>query len=344
VIDADQVRAALSPPAALDHFGVRYQRRGDELRTKHCPTCGPRSREAVAINVATGMWADHAHGCRGDLFALVAGYAGVDAARDFRRVLELAASIAGLSSAEVDPEMARRIEERNRVEAARRARDHAERQAAIATMPGRWAQLERRSLIGERYLAGRGLAPAELRQRGDVVRFRADGAPAVALRDLATGEIVGIQYRQLAGEPKLIAERGSQVAGSALLGKVGDVAPDGVDVAILVEGLADTLAAVLAFPGCAVLGAPGWTQLEAVAAAVAPHVLAARGALLITVDDDDQGVEGASAAARAAQAAGLNLASTGAAGSVSFVELGTFHDLADAYAAGWRWTWLEVTA
>ena len=179
------------------------------------------------------------------------------------------------------------------------------------------------------------------------MRFAPSGDPAVALRDLATGVVAGIQYRTLAGEPKLRAERGSQLAGSALFGRVADLDPEGADVAIIVEGLADTLAAVLAFPGCAVLGAPGWAQLEAVAGAVAPRVAAVRGWLLVTVDDDEKGIEGASAAVVAAARAGLGIArpeaGAGSAGSVRLVELGAHHDLADAYAAGWRWAWPEMT-
>jgi hypothetical protein len=75
-----------------------------------------------------------------------------------------------------------------------------------------------------------------------------------------------------------------------------------------------------------------------VAAAIAPRLVAARGWLLVTVDDDEQGVAGAGDAMRAAVDAGLELGR-----SVRAIELGAHHDLADAWAAGWRWTWPCVT-
>jgi hypothetical protein len=115
-------------------------------------------------------------------------------------------------------------------------------------------------------------------------------------------------------------------------------------VAILVEGLADTLAAVLAYPGCAVYGAPGWSQLAAVAAAVAPRVREVRGWLLVVpqLDADDQGARGAAQAIHAAVRAGLAFAPDAGldgAGTVRLVDLGEHRDLADAWRAGWRPQW-----
>jgi hypothetical protein len=115
---------------------------------------------------------------------------------------------------------------------------------------------------------------------------------------------------------------------------VTEIDPEGVDVAVLVEGVTDSLAALLAFPGCAVVGANGWRMMPRVAAAIAPRLVAERGWLLVAVDDDEQGVAGAGDAMRAAVAAGLELEV-----SVRAIELGAHHDLADAWRAGWRWTW-----
>jgi hypothetical protein len=242
-IDSERVRSTLTPARMLDYNGIQYQRRGDELRTRQCPTCGQRTRDSVAINARTGAWSCHAHGCKGGIFALVAGYAGLDVVRHYPHVVELGARIAGFS---VDGgwcrDFDRKLAERCRADAARGARIDSERKAALATMPARWEALHRRSFIGESYLEKHGNDPAELRHRGDVVRYSPSGDPAVALRDLATGAIVGIQYRCLGGDRKPTSEKGSRVAGSALLGRVADIDPDGVDVAILVEGLADTFA------------------------------------------------------------------------------------------------------
>ena len=333
----------------LDHHGIKYARRGNELRTSVCPACGQRSRDCVAINVATGVWSCHAHGCKGDLFAEVAGYAGLDIKRDYPAVLKLAAQIAGMSpGGEPDPELERKLAERRRADAERAARVEAERQASIAAMPARWDGLDRRSLVGERYLVGRGIDATELRNRGDVVRFSPSGDPAVALRDLESGAIVGIQYRTLHGESKLRAERWSQLAGSALFGRLTDIDPEGVDVAIVVEGLADTLVGCLAFPGCAVYGAPGAGQMARIAAAVAPRIVAARGWLLLAADNDDAGIGNASDAIVEAVRAGLRLAEPDAgidgASTIRLIDIGEHHDLADAFAAGWRYQWPKAVA
>lgn len=340
MIANEQILAELRPAAVPEHYGIKFKICGDELRTRHCPACGQRSTDAVAINVDSGLWCCHVCGARGDVFALVAGYAGLDARRDFVKVKELAAQIAGISSAASDPDLVRRLAERRRQEELRRVQEQAERAAAVASMPARWEALDRRSLVGERYLEGRGLDPSELRH---VVRFSPQGDPALALRDLETGTVTGIQYRKLHGEPKLISEKGSRIAGSALHGKLTDIDPDGVDVAVIVEGLADTLAAALAFPGCAIYGAPGAGQMARIAAAVAPRVAAARGWLLMTVDADSTGIAAGSDAIVEAVRGGLRLADGDAgldgAGTIRLIDLGDHHDLADAYAAGWRYTW-----
>lgn len=342
-LDAEHVHAALveNVPHVLELSGIEYRGRG-ELRTQHCPACGPRSGLHVCISADTGRWMCHAHGCKGNIFSLVAGYAGLDVRTEFRRVLELGASMVGIDGTEPDYERERRIADRRRVSAARQRAEAEQRALLVAGMPKVFASLLTHHRRGERYLAGRELDPDALRARGDVFRFSPDGELALPLRDLTTGEIVGIQYRATRGVRGFRSETGSQLADSALHGRVVDLDPDGVDVAVLVEGIADTLAAILMWPGCAVFGAPAG-QLARVAAAVAPRVLECRGWLLLAADDDDAGVEGATAAAVAAVRAGLALApaDTDLDGppSVRLVPLGEHHDLADAYRAGWRWQW-----
>lgn len=217
-------------------------------------------------------------------------------------------------------------------------------ESAVCDHVAAWQALERRSAVGERYLQARGFDPHELRERG-LVRFHKSGSIAVVLRDLLTGEICGIQYRRIDGaEPKVLTARGSKCSGAALHGRVADLAPDGVDVAVIVEGLADTLAASLAFPGCAVYGAPGAGQLAGIATAIARRVRDVRGWLLIVVDDDDIGVRRAADAVNAAKSAGLHYVplaeqSLKGASEVRLVDIGEHHDLADAWKAGWRYRW-----
>ncbi len=348
-INVDAIRAALAPIAIFESQGVDVLDRGAELRTNLCPICGERSRRAVKVNTETGAWKDHAKGCKGDIFRLLAGYAGLDVAREYPRVLELAAQIAGIANI-TSPEIEKLVAERRRTSAERRERNEVARAAARARMPGVWASLATRHAGGEAYLRDdRGINPATLRDHGDVVRYSSRGEPAVALRDLESGDVVGVQYRRvLPGDPKTPAETGSQFAGSCLYGRIADLDPDGVDVAVVVEGLADTLAARLAFPGCAIFGAPGAGQLETVTAAVAARVAECRGWLLIVPDDDDAGADHTAAAIVAARDAGLTLAADNAglegASTVRLVDLGEHHDLADAWRhPGWCWQWPRRT-
>jgi len=96
--DKREVVQALTAERVLDYFGIGHRRSGGELRFQLCPECGWRSRwDAVSVSIASGRWKCHAHDCAGDLLAMVAGYAGIDAAREFPRVVEVAAEIAGVS-------------------------------------------------------------------------------------------------------------------------------------------------------------------------------------------------------------------------------------------------------
>ena len=352
-LDAEDVKAALRVPAVLDWFGVEYRDR-PEIRLAMCPACGGNQRRAsFLVDRESGEWFHHggaaADGrpCRGDIFALVAALAGLDARRDFPRVLELGATIAGLSPEAGSDELARRREEyRARRAAAERAAAE-ESAAAAARVTLLWSALAtRHPHRGESYLASRGLDPAQLIACG-AVRFRADGSPCVLLHDLDTCAPANIVTRQIDGEPKVLTldirrtlgkreAIGSHSTLGSLVGRVADLdtTGEGADVAILVEGVADTLAAILAFPGCVVVGANGWYRMADIAAAIAPRVAAARGWLLVGVHDDEEGIAGATRAIRAAAAAGLVIGE-----SVAAIETAPHKDLADGWRAGWRWQW-----
>jgi hypothetical protein len=355
-LDAEDIRPGLHVTNLLTRFGVPYQDR-PEIRLSTCLLCGKRQRRAAfVIDRETGDCIHHAGPdasgapCKSDIFGLTAALAGLDVRTEFPRVLDLAAEIAGIAPDHDPAELAlARAEYRARVEAGAR-QAATERAAAEARVPQLWQERERRHLRGERYLTDRGLDPAGLRACGDVVRYRiADGAPSVLLHDLETGAPINILTRQLDREPKVISldirrtlgrrdVRGSHSTVGTLGGRVGDLdtVGEGPDVVILVEGVADTLAAFLAFPGCVVLGGNGWYQMETIAAAVAPRLVQARGWLLVGVHDDEPGKSGAVRAMQAAIAAGLVLDE-----SVDTIDIGAHKDLADAWRAGWRWSWPE---
>lgn len=353
-LDADQVRGALRTTAVLEWAGEEYRDR-PEIRLATCPACGGNQRRAsFLVHRESGQWMHHggagADGrpCRGDIFALVAAFAGLDVRRDFPRVKEIGAQIAGLSPDVTSDELARRREEYRARRDARERQATEEQAAAAARVPDLWAALATRHPRGEEYLASRGLDPAELVARG-AVRFRADGSPCVLLHDPDTGAPANIVTRQIDGEPKVLTldlrrtlgkreAIGSHTTLGSMVGRVGDLDTlgEGADVAVLVEGVADTLAAVLAFPGCVVLGANGWYRMADIAAAIAPRVVEARGWLLAGVHGDREGIAGATRAIRAAVDAGLEIERT-----VDTIDIGEAKDLADAWRAGWRWQWPE---
>ncbi len=334
-VKVEDVLALLTPTMVVTACGVDARERGRVWRFRTCPACGQKpKRQGAAIyrrrRDNTWRWTHHGHACGGDLLDLIAAAESIDRRHGFVKLLERAAQVAGMTP--TDPNLERRIAERVAADRAQRERDDREEAAALAAMPGTWESLERRSLVGERYLQLRGLDPAALRA-SDSVRFSTTGELAVAMRSLTDGAIVGIQYRATAGKG-FHSAAWSDADNSALLGKPSDIDPDGVDVAVVVEGLADTLAARLAFPGCAVYGAAGAGRLADIVESLVAHVMECRGWLLLIPHDDEPGIERCVDAMRVARDAGLVLDR-----SMFLVDLGKFADLADAWKSGWRWTW-----
>jgi len=352
-IDKDAVRALLTGERVLERFGV--DGRGTRTITlRECPWCRRTPRRlAVRVNRDTGRWVHHGGGetCRGDAFDLLAAFMGLDARRaaDFPRVLEAAAEITGIGPDTDHAELARMRDEHRARIAERDRREAAERAEGEALVPALWEALDRRHLRGERYLRDRGLDPAALRACGDVARFDRDGNVCVQLWDSTDNpRPINIARRMVAPGPddpkvrtlSLARELGrTGITGGfstcgSLVGRAVDVDAAGQDVAILTEGVADTLAAMLAFPGCAIVGANGTDRMADVAHAIAPRLVAARGWLLVVAHRDEQGYKGATDALVRAVDAGLVLRE-----SARVVDIAPHKDLADAWRTGWRWTW-----
>ena len=331
-IERSAVLAALTPRMVLDHYAVAGAQRGGEWRTKLCPACGPRSRvDSVAINLESGRWVDHAHGCHGDLLDLVAALAGLDARKDFQATLERAASIAGVGP-DADPAaVARAAHQRAERELAaererRQAREFAQQRAARL-----WRTASARNPRGEQYLRGRGLEPRELVARG-AVRFDY-GDPIVALHS-SRGDVINVVRRKVdpADGPKVIGLKNAPTAGT-LVGRIDRHLPgQGV---IITEGVADTLAAVLAWPGELVLGAHGASNLPVIAQAIA-RTIGRRAPIRIVAHRDparDQGRPGVGQ--EAAAAAGELLTAAGC--TAWYVhDVSPHKDLAEAWSKGWR--------
>jgi hypothetical protein len=317
---------------AIDRYGIPGKRSGRWFRTKSCPACGPRTRpDAVAINLDDGHWICHPHGCTGDVFALVAHFAGLDTRRQFPQVLELAAEMAGIVGAELSPSDKRRLRrQRELLDRDRRAQEAADRAArrtdAIGRASARWATLQVRSEAGEAYLEQRGVGDA--RKLG-LVRFTRGGDIAIGLRGVDR-QLVNVVTRRrvvVGDEPKVLGMAGCQSAGT-FVDAVADIT-HGRDV-VLVEGLFDALTARLAWPDAVILGGHGATNIPKIAAAAVPRIRLARTRLLLVPHADDAGEQSMIAAGRFALAAGLRH------GADLLVVDCEAKDLNDGWCAGWR--------
>jgi phage/plasmid primase-like uncharacterized protein len=344
-LDAAAIRSLLTPAMVLDYFEIK--RRGAmQLSVQNCPQCGQLKRGSVSIHAESGLWKCFHCSAHGGLFDLVAGYAGIDPKQDFQRALGVAATIAGVPHGVPDGEYAQLLEAHRARRAAQSAAEEARRERMRARMPSIWKSLDRRHGAGEAYLRGRNIDPTVLHDR-DAVRYSRSGDPAVRLHDLATGKLTGIQYRMLQGDTKLLAQPGSQSSGACLLGRVSHL--ERTRIAVIVEGLADTLVARMLWPDAAVFGAAGAEQLESIGTAVGKAVAQHRGILLVVPDNDDVGVKNTARAVMAAAAAGLDLVDQvqkADEAKMQIVDLGRnladqrHHDLADAWAhSRWRWQW-----
>jgi hypothetical protein len=145
-LDAGTVRSMTRATAVLDHFAEPYHDR-PEIRLARCPACGHQSRrgrESFVVDGESGDWIHHggarADGtaCRGNVLGLVAAFAGLDIRRDFPRVLEIAASIAGITPDTNAAEVERLCAERQAERRARERRVAEERARGEAMIPALW--------------------------------------------------------------------------------------------------------------------------------------------------------------------------------------------------------------
>jgi hypothetical protein len=246
------------------------------------------------------------------VLGLLGGYLGYTESEDLPGLLDLAANIIAGSAPR----------------AYRLAREHTTHQwheeklrAASERAARAWDSYAQDSVMGREYLASRGVLDV---QTMGLVRFTANGDPAVALYDLEPGNRilnVVLRRRTLLGDaPKTPGLDACPTSGT-FVGRIDDITP--ASVVVVVEGVFDALTARLAWPDAVVLGAHGASRLPQVAEAAA----ARKPRRMLLVPHDDLAGRRATADARAGvEALGL---------SFELVQLGS-KDLNDAWRAGWR--------
>jgi hypothetical protein len=339
--DLDEIRLALLSQVPIVAAACGIEGRGRrEIESRSCPRAQHGRGRSCVVDARRGLW--HCLVCNtgGDMLDLVAESRGLDIKQQFGAVLAAAAELTGVAPLEADPAEAerRRADASQRAAVVRRQREQldradAERQAAaIAEAAAIWPTLPSVSAHGEMYLRSRGIEPGRLRG----VRYGDDGI-SVPLHDRAGAvrNIVTRRYPELVTDEddrKVLGRAACPTAGT-LLGHVAEL-DEGRDVAIIAEGVIDTLAAAITWPTCVVLGAHGAAQMAGIAEAAAPRIRELRGWLLIAAHNDDAGVRAGIAAVKAAQSAGLELDR-----DLLLVELGAHNDLADALVGGWAWSW-----
>jgi hypothetical protein len=328
--DRDQVRDELRPEEVLIEYGwpVRRQPSGD-FRSKECPECGPDQTELFLI----GRRSVHCFRCgaHGDLLTLVAFFEHLHPQRDFPRVLEIAATIAGVnprgsrhSSAEQRRRERERADRRARQELQQRearrvqraeaitkatlvwdALAHAKRGSAhfVATLAPNGSLRKFEGSAGERYLWTRHLE--SLVNRRDILRLDSRGVH-VPLYEV-DGQIVNVICRRYPWlidpeEPRMLSLLSCPTDGTfghprTLSETTGPV--------FLVEGIFDYLSALVAWPGRAVFGAHSAGRLPYVAELIARSIRGTNRDLELVPHNDIPGRRFARRAKTAAIGAGL---------------------------------------
>ena len=234
--------AALGPERAIGLLGVKPRRSGGKLRTATCAARGgDHSRQDAVVIEPSGLWHCKVCGEGDSLFAYLARMLGSDPAR--ADAVEAVAHLVGVEPTE-DPEAT----ERRRRILAERAADaerwrlaeeerHARAEAAAAQL---WLRLPRQSLSGSAYLRGRRLDGAV----GDVRYGRHHICLALRAPD---GSVRNVAGRRIDGaEPKVKCLSGCRKVGY-VVGDLRKLTTTSGPI-VLVEGLADFLAARLYWP------------------------------------------------------------------------------------------------
>lgn len=326
-LQADDVRAELSAVQVIQAYGLRGFLRGSQYRLRECPRCHEKSRrEAIAIDARSGSWLHHGFersaggACSGDVLDLIAACEGLDCRRDFARVMERAAAIAGVtfvSDAERETRQ-RQIAERIRIEAiAELERMASNRNTAGAT----WNALKRFDVPGMRYLQARGLDAAKLAD-ADSVRFPFDGV-AVAIRDVE-GSPVNVARRLYDTTHAKVMTMGGHSTRGTMIDAVADIR--GACDVVVTEGVIDSLTARLVWPHAVILGANGAGNVPKVAEIAIMRVKLSGARFCICPHDDPPGHQSAIRAGQIALAAGVEPIIVEYEGN----------DLNDAWNAGWR--------
>ena len=347
----EDIDAALTVEAALAWAGLdgdTHRDRFGDWYGRRCPLeYHNRSIRAFTIDPDRKLWICNCHGIGGDLLKLIAIKSGFSTrGPDFRRVMQIAAEIAGVAARPLTTEeRAQRIaahrERREREARERMERLQFERAWAIEHAAAYWHALPTRNRPGERYLKERGLLGAI--ERG-LVRFDPMSEwLSAGVRDSlaipvfsADGKIVNVRRRRL---PRYVhgpdGQRFSPLARyisayghGTYAGSISDVAA-GRDVA-LVEGFADSITAALAWPETTVIGAQSCVELPELAKHIAPRVARHGGRMLVCPHRDDDGIRNALRAGEIAIDAGLRIDET------LVIVRYPADDLNAAWAGGWR--------
>lgn len=322
--DVDAIRSGLTAHTVIARYQLDVRRRArDEVEGSACATRVDHSRRCFVLNTDTGLWQCFACGTAGDLIAFVMAYE----RKEFTEALPVLAELAGVRPGEPpDPAVIeRRKQQRNVVEENRRISEANSRAVAIDLATRTWEGLARDDQRGRAYLAKRGLRAACFPW---LVRYQPNGDPAIALRT-SDDRIVNVVTRHVAGEVKVRGMKGGKNAGT-FVHALTDLTPCDRD-AVLVEGWADSLTAIFAWPGARVFGAHGAGELPKLAPHIARRVKQLGGRLRIVPHDDQAGMKATQATLGAVLAVGLVNGI-----NLEIVELGAHKDLNDAWCAGWR--------
>lgn len=314
--------AALGAEGVLPLLRITARRSGVRFRTATCPARGgDHSRGDAVVVEETGVF--HCKACQagGDLLTFAALMLGHDPRRDFPGALAAVADLIGVEAGEADDSTRARqrrlLAEREAAAARRRAEQQAIHRRAEAGAAHIWERLSTTSERGLAYLCQRRLdaAAGEVRfgRRHVCLPLRAaDGA----VRNIAGRRIDG-------GQPKVRCLKDCRKVGYAF-GDLRKLATTSGPI-VVVEGLADFLAARLRWPDRLVFGADGCDCLPHVARMLA--LVAVDRGLVLVPHRDAAGIGAVERATVAATAAGIS------ADAIEIFDVAPHGDLADLWRA-----------